>query len=352
MHSAAAVRLLRAFGGDPGRVLAAPREALAATRGVGPVLAAALAEAAPAPEEADREAARARDLGLALLGPGCAGYPPNLLLSFDPPPLLWVKGALLPGDRLAVAVVGSRRATPYGAVQSARFARGLAAAGVTVVSGLARGVDTAAHRGALEATGGRTVAVLGSGHARPYPAENAGLLDACAARGAVISEFPLDAPPLPHHFPLRNRVIAALGLGTVVVEAGEKSGAILTAESAADIGRTVFGVPGRVDGPNARGVHALLRDGAVLAEGPGDVLEELGIAAAPPPATAPGAAPSGGTGPAARLLAALCGASDALDADDLAAASGLPAGEVRAALVDLEIAGEVRSFPGGRYAMA
>ncbi len=347
MHSAAAARLLRAFGDDPDSVLAAPRGAAAFVAGVGPALAAALEQASAAPAEADREAARARDLGIDLAGPGDPGYPANLLFTFDPPPLLWVRGEVRPGDRVAASVVGSRKASPYGAVQAGRFARGLAEAGVTVVSGLARGVDTAAHRGALEAAGGRTLAVLGSGHARPYPSENVRLLEEIAARGAVLSEFPLDAPPLPHHFPLRNRVIAALGLATVVVEAGEKSGSLITADLAAECGRTVLAVPGRVDSPGSRGVHALLRNGACLAEGPEDVLEEIGV-----PVPGPAAAADSLPGPARAVLDALGKAGDPLDADDLAAATGLPAGGVRAALVDLELDGAVRVFPGGRYAKA
>ena len=346
MHSAAAARLLRRAGGDAERVLATPREVLAGVPGVGPVLAAALAEAAATGPEADREAARSRDLGLDLVGPGDDGYPFPLLRTFDPPPLLWVRGAWTGRDCAAVAVVGSRRATAYGVVQAGRLGRGLAAAGVTVVSGLARGVDTAAHRGALEAEGGRTVAVLGSGLARPYPFENLDLLEAAAARGAVLSEFPLDTPPLPHNFPRRNRVLAALALATVVVEASEKSGSLITANLANDLGKTVAAFPGRVDSPESRGAHRLLKEGASLVEGAEDVLALLGIEALEP--AAPVAAP-GPAGPAGRILAALEG-SEPLDPDGIAAATGLAGAEVRAALVELEVAGAVREFPGGRYA--
>jgi DNA processing protein len=344
MQSAAAARLLRAFGDDPGRVLAAPPEALAAVRGVGPALGAALAGAPATAEEADREAARAAGLGVDLVAPGDPGYPFPLLRTFDPPPLLWVRGAWIREDCLSVSVVGSRKASAYGTVQAGRLGRGLAAAGVTVVSGLARGVDTAAHRGALDCPGGRTIAVLGSGLARPYPWENRHLLEEAASRGAVLSEFPLDTPPLPHNFPRRNRVLAALALATVVVEASEKSGSLITANIANELGKTVAAVPGRVDAPESRGANRLLKDGAHLVEGAGDVLALLGLDS--PESGAPSTA---ATGPAGRILAALEG-SDPLDPDSLAAATGLPGAAVRAALVDLEIDGSVRAFPGGRFA--
>lgn len=348
MHSAAAARLLRVHGGDPDRVLASPREVLASVNGVGPALASALAEAPGTPEEADREAARCGDLGIGLLGPGDPGYPVPLVHTFDPPPLLWVRGAWREEDAAGVSIVGSRRATPYGVVQAGRLSRGAAEGGLSVASGLARGVDTAAHRGALEAAGGRTVAVLGSGHARPYPPENRRLLEEIALRGAVLSEFPLDTAPLAHNFPRRNRILAALTLGTLVVEASERSGSLITAYLALEAGREVMAVPGRVDAPNSRGVHRLLREGAALVEDAGDVLEALGMEREPPPAAGPGEGGAGGI--AGRILSLLEG-SEPLDAEQVAAAAGLPAPEVRGALVELEMEGRVRVFPGGRYSM-
>jgi DNA processing protein len=312
-----------------------------------------VADAAATPAEADREAARAADLGVALVGPGDGGYPLPLLHTFDPPPLLYVRGAWLPGDAVAVAVVGSRRASSYGTIQAGRLGRGLAAAGVTVVSGLARGVDTAAHRGALEAEGGRTAAVLGSGLARPYPLENLPLLEAVAARGAVFSEFPLDMPPQPFNFPRRNRVLAALGLATVVVEASESSGSLITANLAAELGKDVAALPGRVDAPGSRGANRLLKEGAVLVEGPEDVLDLLDLPGLlPGPAYGAGVATSSAAGgPGARILAALQG-EEALGPDEISLATGLPGPAVRAALADLEIDGAVRGFPGGRFARA
>jgi DNA processing protein len=350
MDGAAAARLLRRFGDEAGRVLAASRDELARVPGVGPALAAAVAAGAPSTEAAAREAARARDLGIALVGPGDADYPTPLRAAFDPPPLLYAAGEWRRDDLLAVAVVGARRATPYGVVTAGRLARGLAGRGVTVVSGLARGVDTAAHEACL-AAGGRTLAVMGSGHARPYPSENLPLLRAAARSGAALSEFPLDAPPLPHHFPRRNRVLAALALGTVVVEAGEKSGSLITASLALEMGKEVMAVPGRVDAPLSRGVHRLLREGAALVEGVDDIFEALGLEApAAPPAEAGGAAAEAGS-PAARVLAALSDGGER-DADELSRVTGLPAEAVRAALADLEIEGAVRAFPGGSFARA
>jgi len=330
-------------------VLAAPRDELARVRGVGPVLAAALAGAAGTEDGADREAARAMDLGVALVGPGDAGYPLPLLRTFDPPPLLYVRGEWREGDQVAAAVVGARRATPYGVTVAGRLGRGLAAAGVTVVSGLARGVDTAAHRGALDPPAGRTLAVLGSGFARPYPMENRGLLEAVAARGAALSEFPLDTPPLPHNFPRRNRVLAALALGTVVVEAGRKSGSLITARLALELGKEVLAVPGRIDAPLSRGTHSLLRDGAALVEGPEDVLEALGLELGAGGESDAGAAGDrSGGGPSGTILAALEG-TDPLDPEEVASRTGLAAEEARARLTDLEIEGRVRAFPGGKF---
>jgi DNA processing protein len=347
MGSAAASRLLRVYGGDPGRVLAAPREDLARVKGVGPALADAVAAAPGTPEEAHREIARARDGAALLLGPADDGYPVPLLSTFDPPPLLWIRGAWVPGDTVSVAVVGARRATPYGLIHGGRMGRGLATRGVTVVSGLARGVDTAAHRGALEVAGGRTLAVVGSGLAKPYPAENLPLLRDIARNGAVISEFPLDTPPLPHHFPRRNRILAGLALGTVVVEAGEKSGSLITAYLALDAGRDVMALPGNVDAPGSKGVHRLLREGAALIEGPDCVLEVLGLSSEGGDGEV--LAPELPEGPPATVFEALEG-GQVLDADELVGVTGLSAGEVRAALATLEVDGRVRSFSGGRYA--
>ena len=202
-------------------------------------------------------------------------YPRLLKEIHDPPGILYVRGTLTADDGVAVAIVGSRHATPYGKQVAEKLASGLVRAGLTVVSGLARGIDTAAHRGALDA-GGRTIAVLGSGLLNVYPPENQGLADQITASGAVISEQPSTAKPLSGAFPQRNRIISGLSLGVIVVEAAERSGAIISTTHATEQGREVFAVPGRVDSRMSRGCHRLIRDGAKLVETVDDVLEELG----------------------------------------------------------------------------
>jgi DNA processing protein len=202
----------------------------------------------PAPEL--EEAART---GVGIVAWGQPGFPSAFGALADPPPVLYVRGSLHADDGVAAAVVGSRRATDYGLRVARTLGADLARAGVTVVAGLARGIDAAAHRGALEA-GGRTVAVLGSGLLEPYPPEHIGLIENIAASGAVVSEFPLHAPPRPAHFPQRNRLVAALSLAVVVVEAAERSGALSTARHALDLGREVVAVPGCVDSPVSQGI--------------------------------------------------------------------------------------------------
>ncbi len=238
----------------------------------------------------------ADSVGARLLGFGCPGYPDVLTDLHDPPPILFLRGdaALLDGP--AVAVVGSRKATGYGRRMAGRIAGALARAGVTVVSGLALGVDAAAHRGALDA-GGRTLAVLGAGVDVPHPATNAALFEILAAEHLLVSEFLPGSPALSHHFPKRNRILAALSRAVVVVEAAERSGALITAEHALDLGREIVAVPGPVDRATSRGANALLRDGAHVLTAPEDVVEILswipglreiepdsGIGGGPPPA--------------------------------------------------------------------
>ncbi len=226
---------------------------------------------------AQAELEKARQLGVRVVGRDEADFPERLRRIYDPPAVLYVRGTVVPdeGDR-AVAVVGSRAASSQGRVLARAMARDLAQAGLTIVSGLARGIDTAAHRGALEG-GGRTVAVLGSGLDQLYPAENADLAADIARRGAVVSEFPLGSPPDRKHFPRRNRLIAGWGRAVVVAEAAEKSGALLTAHAALEEGREVMAVPGHPSQPGSGGTNQLIRDGAVLVRGARDVAEELGV---------------------------------------------------------------------------
>jgi DNA processing protein len=207
-------------------------------------------------------------------------YPRNLKEIFDPPGVLFVRGKLKSQDDLAIAIVGTRHATNYGLAQARQLAAGLARTGVTIVSGLARGIDAAAHRGALEA-GGRTIAVTGSGVLSVYPPEHEELAGDISSQGAVVSESAPLAKPRKGVFPRRNRVISGLSLGVVVVEAANRSGALITASHAVDQNREVFAIPGRVDNRSSRGCHQLLRDGAKLVESPEDVLEELGPLVAP-----------------------------------------------------------------------
>ena len=206
---------------------------------------------------------------------GSQPYPERLSELPDAPPLLFVRGHIAPEDELSVAIVGTRHATPYGLKQAERFAYSLAKAGVTVVSGLARGIDAAAHEGALNG-GGRTIAVLGSGLGQIYPSEHHGLADAVGADGAVVSEFAPDAKPRGGMFPQRNRLIAGLSLGTLVIEAPDRSGALITARMSGEQNREVFALPGPVDSRASRGCNQLIRDGAILVQTVDDVLESLG----------------------------------------------------------------------------
>lgn len=222
----------------------------------------------------DAERARAEETGVRILTLEDEEYPDMLRTVHDPPLALYVRGRFASSDARAIAVVGTRSPSQYGRDMASRLASQLARAGVTVVSGLARGVDTAAHRGALEG-GGRTIAFLGSGLASPYPRENAGLADEVAAQGAVVSEFGFDRKPDRTTFAIRNRLVSGLSQGVLVVEAGVASGAMITADAAAEQGRTVFAVPGRIDNPRVRGPHRLIKQGATLVESVDDILEEF-----------------------------------------------------------------------------
>jgi DNA processing protein len=280
-------------------------------------------------------------------------YPPSLRAIDLPPPFLLVRGGLLREDGLAVAIVGSRRGTPYGLRVAERLGADLGARGVTVVSGLARGVDTAAHLGAL-GTGGRTLAVLGSGVDVVYPPENRRLAAEVAEAGALVSQFPMGTAPLPHHFPARNRVIAGLSLGTVVVEAAERSGALITARLAGELGREVYAVPGNVSSPGSLGTNSLIQDGAKLVQGWEDVVAEW-----PPewrralrPLPASGASTQreaeGTVEPGERAILALLG-DEPVAVDAVVERSRLPSSQVSAGLMALELRGLVRRIAGQRY---
>jgi DNA processing protein len=260
-------------------VFEATREELLGVDGVGPRLAASIIAARHSREPA-QELQRCRERGLRLLVRGSDDYPPSLAEIHDPPSILYCRGEYRPQDQLAVAIVGSRRCTMYGRQVAEKLAGGLARAGLTVVSGLARGIDGAAHRGALDA-GGRTLAVMGTGLGEIYPPEHADLADEIAQQGALLTENKLLQPPLPGLFPQRNRIISGMVLGVIVVEAARNSGALHTVRHAMEQGREVFAVPGRIDSLASAGCHDILRDGATLVRDVQDVLQALGPLMAP-----------------------------------------------------------------------
>lgn len=271
-------------------------------------------------------------------------YPDRLRRIYDPPPLIYVRGDLRSAEP-AVAVVGSRRATATGRVVTERLAAGLAASGVTVVSGLARGIDAVAHRAALDA-GGRTIAVLGCGLDVIYPPEHSGLMEAITQQGCIITEFPLGTPPLRHHFPQRNRIIAGLTLGVVVVEGDERSGALSTAGYALDEGREVMAVPGSVLNPLSRAPNGLLRQGATLVESAEDVLVAVGLPL-PSRQTVQASGITPPEGPPAVVWQAV--RTEPTHIDQVAQEAGLPVAEVAALLMMLEIRGLVRQVPGKHF---
>jgi len=288
--------------------------------------------------EVDRALAWLEEPGRVLLTLADGAYPRQLLEIADPPALLYVQGDASLLARPSLAIVGSRNASPQGRANAEDFARALSCAGLTIVSGLALGIDAAAHRGALPGEG-RTIAVLGTGADILYPRANAALANEIAARGAIVSEFPLGAPPLAVHFPRRNRVISALSRGCLVVEAALASGSLITARLAAEQGRDVFALPGSIHSPLSRGCHALIKQGAKLVESAADVLAELGF---------PGAAS------VPKLLSPDQGliqymGYEPCDTDSLVRRSGLTAEAVSAMLLQLELEGRVGSLPGGLY---
>ncbi len=324
---------------------AAPSE-LREVPGIGPKLANRLA-AARDEIDAGQVLATCREHAIQVLADTDTGYPRLLLEIHDPPGVLFVQGQIRHEDALAIAIVGSRHATHYGLAQAERLAGSLARAGLTIVSGLARGIDAAAHRGALSA-GGRTIAVLGSGLLNIYPPEHRGLAEQVAAAGALVSEAPPHSPPMAGAFPQRNRIISGLSLGVIVVEAGTRSGALISARHAMEQGREVFAVPGRVDNRLAQGCHRLIRDGAKLVETADDVLEELG------PLVAPAVQADGREihHPAElalneleqQVLAAVSNEATTIDA--VVVASGLPVQQVLATLSVLEMRRLVRRLSG------
>lgn len=267
------VRSLISLLGMPQAVFDVEREKLMEAQGIGQGVVEKIIEQRRniLPDEELKHAAR---LGAAIITPADSDYPKPLAQIHDPPLALYVLGKLIASDHRAIGIVGSRHTTIYGRETAESLAYQLAHAGFTVVSGLARGIDTAAHRGALKA-GGRTIAVLGGGIDCIYPAENKPLAGEIAGNGAVISEFPIGRKPDKTTFPIRNRIISGLSMGVVVVEAGLTSGALITAHQALEQGRCVFAVPGRIDSPSSKGAHMLIKNGARLVENVDDILQEF-----------------------------------------------------------------------------
>jgi DNA processing protein len=358
--SVARQRLLERFGSPQGVFAASPSE-LAGVPKVGRKLAQLIPEFAMS-SVAEETLELCRRRGVEILVEGGPGYPRLLSQIPDPPGMLFVRGRLEPCDALAVAIVGSRHATAYGRRVAHQLAGGLARAGYTIVSGLARGIDHAAHRGALDA-GGRTLAVLGSGVLEIYPPEHADLAVEVVRQGALMSEAPPLSAPQAGAFPSRNRIVSGLTLGTVVVEAADRSGALITARLAGEQGREVFAVPGPIDSRTSRGCHRLIRDGAKLVETVDDILEEFGplfekaVAADGREVQSPAelrlddvertvlAALDG-------QLADAGGGAASVDLDELVAASGLAVSRVLAAIGVLEARRIARRLPGNRVARA
>ena len=358
--------LLQAFS-SPRAVFSATAQTLQVIPGIGPKTADHIRSFSNW-KMAEREIERAAELGVDIVTCDNPLYPPNLLNIYDYPPFLYVKGSLCTAE-IFVAVVGSRLASVYGRYTTEKISRELALKGITIVSGLARGIDAAAHRGAL-AGKGRTIAVLGCGLDIVYPPENEELAATVALNGALVSEFPFGTPPNAPNFPSRNRLISGISLGVVIVEAGEKSGSLITARIAAEQGRSVFAVPGEIGAAGSRGTHRLIKQGAMLIENVEDILEEIlpqvgnppvvfveTSTALPPEALIPDRKSPltpvmrgdvAGLGDKENKLMSLI-TFHPVNIDTLISSSGFTAQEVLNALLILELGGHIRQMPGKQF---
>lgn len=343
------VRLRKLFEslGDAPSVLSASRDELLRVQGIGEDTAHAIADWEKT-VDLKAELRRVAEYACQIVTQADSNYPEWLRQIYDPPIVLYVKGDLLEKDKNSVALVGSRLTTPYGMDIARKLAYQLAYVGVTVVSGGARGIDTAAHQGALSAKG-RTVAVLGTGINVVFPPENAGLFERIAAQGAVMTQFPFNRPADKQSFPIRNRIVAGMTLGTVVIEANLTSGALITANMATDYGRHVFAVPGRIDSPRSKGCHDLIKKGAKLCEGVEDILSEfeyLFPASNRPAQTSPDALlPALTLSDNERVIYDLL-TREERPIDSIIQQCGLPASTVSVALFSLEMKRLVRQLPG------
>lgn len=346
-------KLLRQFG-SPEAIFNASLTTLEAQR-----LPAAVAQAIHTRQplsDATKELAKAQATGCRLLTWDEPDYPARLREIYDPPPLLYVRGNAGLLSRHTISIVGARRPTSYGNQMAEKLARDLTDRGLVIASGLARGIDACAHRGALSSPVGATVGILGCGIDVVYPKENKKIFEEMEKRGAIVSEFPLGTFPAPQNFPIRNRVIAGMALGVVVVEGAQYSGSLITARLAMEFGREVYGVPGNATQPSSFGPNQLIKQGAKLVTSWEDVVEELPTpvrAELLPVETASteerASLIEGSLGPTERPLYALLGVDQALHVDDLVERSGLTSSEVLAALFDLELKGVVRQLPGKQF---
>jgi DNA processing protein len=342
-------QLLERFG-EATAILRAGREQLLRVNGIGEETAAAIA-GWETNADLKGELKKIDEFGCRILIQTDEEYPPLLRQIYDPPLVLYVKGALLSKDKNAVAMVGSRMTTHYGIEVARKLAYQLAYLGVTVVSGGARGIDSAAHQGALSAKG-RTVAVLGTGINLVWPPENKELYERIKDNGALITQFPFNRPGDKQSFPIRNRIVAGMTLGTVVVEANLTSGALITANFANEYGRQVFAVPGRIDSPRSKGCHDLIKKGAKLCEGAEDILSEFEYLF--PPSNRPASAAETGTLPALELSENEQKVYDSLSEeqlsiDEVIRQSGLPSSAVSVSLLSLEMKRVIRQQPGKMF---
>jgi DNA processing protein len=352
-------RLLDRFGSIQ-RVLGASVSELMKVKGIGGKTGESIARTRDN-FNSEKELAFAKKLGVWLVTIEDKRYPAALKVLYDPPPVLYVKGDFKRSDSLAVAIVGARRCSNYGMEQASRFAHFLASAGFTVVSGMARGIDTAAHRGSLSA-GGRTIAVQGCGLKNIFPPENEKLFKLIAENGACISELPLEYEPLAENFPARNRIIAGLSMGVIIVEAAPRSGALLTAKAALDNEREVMAIPGRIDSPMAKGTNRLIKQGAQLIDSVEDVMEALGYIGQGlknHAATAAGIAQQEVEMPlfdTARLnlsddekIVYECLDGEPMHVEEIIAATDIGPGKVSGSLISLRLKGLIKDLPGNIY---
>ena len=339
-------QLLAALGGSIS-VLAASRQVLEQVPGIGPETAKSIATWETQVDLAG-ELKRIREFGCEIVTPENENYPKHLREIYDPPIVLYVKGTLLESDSNCVAMVGSRMTTSYGMNTARKLAFQLATLGVTVVSGGARGIDTAAHQGAMSGKG-RTIAVLGTGINIVFPSENAALFEKIPSQGALITQFPFNMPGNKQSFPIRNRIVAGMTMGTVVVEANLTSGALITANMAVDAGRQVFAVPGQIDSPRSKGCHDLIKKGAKLCEGVEDILSEFEYLF--PPSTRNTTPTATGEFPTltlseneSRVYEVL--SSERLSIDEVIQGTGLSSPTVSVTLFSLEMKRLIRQLPG------